>query len=276
VGACCTLDGTCSQLSEPACRGANGVYGGIGVACAAANCPTAYNYLGNAVPIPDAVNGTTCGAEAFAEMTVTDSFTLGSADASLFITHTFQGDVKVWLEHTTTNHRVQIINQPPAGQGTYGTGITPNADNYGQSTASTGLMRLIDSASSRYITPPAPAAGIPGVTGEWIPENPLAAFAGENSAGTWRLVAQDCGPGDIGNIEYWVLSLRRPGVTCYPNCDHSTQNPFLNVQDFSCFLTKYAAGDSYANCDNSTQQPVLNVQDFSCFLTKYAAGCSAP
>jgi hypothetical protein len=63
------------------------------------------------------------------------------------------------------------------------------------------------------------------------------------------------------------------GSACYANCDNSTTAPVLNVQDFSCFLTKYASGDSYANCDNSTTQPVLNVQDFSCFLTKYASGC---
>jgi hypothetical protein len=66
------------------------------------------------------------------------------------------------------------------------------------------------------------------------------------------------------------------GASCYANCDSSTATPFLNVQDFTCFLTKYAAADAYANCDNSTQAPTLNVQDFSCFLTKFAAGCSAP
>jgi len=77
-------------------------------------------------------------------------------------------------------------------------------------------------------------------------------------------------------IPFLVKGTATQGSTCYANCDNSTQLPFLNVQDFSCFLTKYAAGNSYANCDNSTQIPVLNVQDFSCFLTKYAAGCSAP
>jgi hypothetical protein len=60
---------------------------------------------------------------------------------------------------------------------------------------------------------------------------------------------------------------------CYANCDGSTAPPILNVNDFSCFLTKYASGDPYANCDASTTAPVLNVNDFSCFLTKYAAGC---
>ncbi|MEX2219510.1 MAG: COX15/CtaA family protein [Phycisphaerales bacterium] len=62
-------------------------------------------------------------------------------------------------------------------------------------------------------------------------------------------------------------------ASCYPNCDGSTQAPVLNVADFGCFLTRYAAGDAYANCDGSTQAPVLNVADFGCFLTRYAAGC---
>ncbi len=62
-------------------------------------------------------------------------------------------------------------------------------------------------------------------------------------------------------------------MSCYPNCDASTIAPVLNVLDFSCFLNRFAAGDTYANCDNSTTAPVLNVLDFSCFLNKFAAGC---
>ncbi|MEX2218683.1 MAG: hypothetical protein WD749_07975 [Phycisphaerales bacterium] len=63
------------------------------------------------------------------------------------------------------------------------------------------------------------------------------------------------------------------GLPCYANCDGSTAAPVLNVADFGCFLTKYAAGEAYANCDGSTTSPVLNVADFGCFLTEYAAGC---
>ncbi len=62
-------------------------------------------------------------------------------------------------------------------------------------------------------------------------------------------------------------------VVCYPNCDGSTTPPVLNVNDFACFLNRFAAGDPYANCDNSTMPPTLNVLDFSCFLNKFAAGC---
>jgi hypothetical protein len=61
--------------------------------------------------------------------------------------------------------------------------------------------------------------------------------------------------------------------SCYGNCDGSTATPVLNVADFTCFLQRYAAGESYANCDGSTAPPTLNVADFTCFLQRYAAGC---
>jgi hypothetical protein len=64
--------------------------------------------------------------------------------------------------------------------------------------------------------------------------------------------------------------------TCYVNCDCSIVAPLANVADFTCFLTRFAAGDPYANCDQSTATPALNVDDFTCFLTKFAIGCPPP
>jgi hypothetical protein len=60
---------------------------------------------------------------------------------------------------------------------------------------------------------------------------------------------------------------------CYANCDGSTTAPILNVADFVCFQSLFAAGDSRANCDGSTTPPVLNVGDFVCFQAAFAAGC---
>ncbi|MFN0131382.1 MAG: kelch repeat-containing protein [Phycisphaerales bacterium] len=66
------------------------------------------------------------------------------------------------------------------------------------------------------------------------------------------------------------------------NCDGSTATPVLNIADFVCFLTRYAAAQTlpaaqqvtdFANCDRSTALPVLNVADFVCFANEYAAGC---
>lgn len=64
-----------------------------------------------------------------------------------------------------------------------------------------------------------------------------------------------------------------PPPACYANCDGSTFRPVLNINDFVCFLGRYAAGESYANCDGSTETPVLNVNDFLCYLNAYALGC---
>ena len=71
-----------------------------------------------------------------------------------------------------------------------------------------------------------------------------------------------------------VLIVTFTPASCYANCDGSTTAPILNVNDFTCFLNRYAAADSYANCDGSTTAPVLNVNDFTCFLNRYAAGCT--
>ena len=62
-------------------------------------------------------------------------------------------------------------------------------------------------------------------------------------------------------------------ITCYANCDGSSAAPALNINDFVCFQSKFAAGEEYANCDGSTAAPVLNVNDFICFQQKFAAGC---
>jgi probable HAF family extracellular repeat protein len=64
-----------------------------------------------------------------------------------------------------------------------------------------------------------------------------------------------------------------PSAQCYPNCDSSTAAPILNINDFICFQSKFAAGDPYANCDASTSPPVLNVNDFICFQGRFAGGC---
>ncbi|MEX2217161.1 MAG: hypothetical protein WD749_00245 [Phycisphaerales bacterium] len=96
-----------------------------------------------------------------------------------------------------------------------------------------------------------------------------------SNAGNYRgmFVASYTGTTSTSNANYTITRLHLGSGGCYANCDGSTTAPVLNVQDFGCFLTRYAAGEAYANCDGSTTPPVLNVQDFGCFLTKYAAGC---
>lgn len=67
--------------------------------------------------------------------------------------------------------------------------------------------------------------------------------------------------------------IARFACACYANCDASTAEPTLNVNDFVCFMSRFAGGESYANCDASTVPPVLNVNDFLCFQSRFVAGC---
>ena len=79
---------------------------------------------------------------------------------------------------------------------------------------------------------------------------------------------------NTGAITAAVMKFAGPGaVGCYANCDRSSAAPVLNVNDFTCFLNRYAAGEGWANCDGSSAAPVLNVNDFTCFLNLFASGC---
>ena len=92
----------------------------------------------------------------------------------------------------------------------------------------------------------------------------LAGTAGQPDAGAAAAGSFAC----LGG--FWGVAA---GAACYANCDNSTITPILNVQDFACFLNRFASADPYANCDQSTTSPVLNVQDFACFLNAFATGC---
>jgi len=82
-------------------------------------------------------------------------------------------------------------------------------------------------------------------------------------------------PGDPASVTgtAWTPDPAWTLPVCYANCDGSTDSPVLSATDFSCFLTKFRAGDPYANCDGSTDAPVLSATDFSCFLAAFRAGC---
>ncbi len=105
----------------------------------------------------------------------------------------------------------------------------------------------------------------PALTGTALPADLLTVFTGGLFLGTFH--------GNTTTVNSIMSFTLRGPAGCYANCDQSTIAPILNVNDFSCFLNRYAAGSSMANCDGSTIAPILNVNDFTCFLNRYAAGC---
>lgn len=110
--------------------------------------------------------------------------------------------------------------------------------------------------------------------------NPAGLFSARiNHDGTFTII----GLGDTGaSRPFDIAAWTPPVVTCYANCDSSTVEPILNVDDFVCFVNEFAAAQSlppeqqiahYANCDGSTTAPVLNIDDFTCFINAFAEGC---
>jgi photosystem II stability/assembly factor-like uncharacterized protein len=111
-------------------------------------------------------------------------------------------------------------------------------------------------------------------------------FISTDAGGSWAPTAPELGPVEIQEL-IWRNNTTLMAVTygrgvylgdatipsCYANCDGSTSVPVLNVNDFICFQTRFASGDTYANCDGSTSIPVLTVNDFICFQSAFAAGC---
>jgi uncharacterized membrane protein len=85
-----------------------------------------------------------------------------------------------------------------------------------------------------------------------------------------------------GTEQAWIVTLP-PWFECYGNCDGSTVQPILNIDDFVCFINEFAMAmqlphaqqvTHYANCDRQVGvQPILNIDDFTCFMMHYAMGC---
>lgn len=226
-----------------------------------------YTYAGPTVDIPDGSGTATPGTPASISINVADSATISRLTCSVYIPHVFQGDLILTLTHVETGHSATLIDRPYVPQTVLG---FPASD-YGTPAA---MLLLDDTAATVYDVPLVPPPGISGVSGAWKPQSSLAVFNGESVLGTWKLTATDNAGGDTGTLVGFKLTVTTAGVGCYVNCDASTTAPILNVNDFQCFLNRYASAESYANCDASTSVPVLNVNDFQCYLNKFAAGCS--
>jgi hypothetical protein len=57
---------------------------------------------------------------------------------------------------------------------------------------------------------------------------------------------------------------------CYADCDNSLTHPRLNVEDFSCFINKFAIDDPYADCN---QDGLRTIADFACFIQRFNENC---
>lgn len=91
----------------------------------------------------------------------------------------------------------------------------------------------------------------PGLTYQWLKDTlPLFPGAGRSGVASPTLIISSAHASDAGSYQVIVRNAcgtvssnaARLNVTCYANCDGSTTTPVLNVNDFICFQSRFAAG----------------------------------
>jgi hypothetical protein len=288
-GACCLPDGTCTLSNYASCTAiTGGLFQGTNTTCASAACATAQEVVyDNTVTPTGFYSGDQIAAGATTGTERGDQITLAGArrTAVRFDAMVYNPDAA-----GSGTARVRLYNFPagggtdPSGSGPvlWDSGAVPQAFGLGANTLSFTVPNVVVPNEFVWtvtytLDAPAGANGFGPLMNDPPAVGTSDDFFWENDPAASPPWGQFFfGGAPVANFGAKVFARAATGPSCYANCDSSTAVPFLNVQDFSCFLTKYAAGNAYANCDNSTQPPVLNVSDFSCFLTKYATGCSAP
>jgi len=110
--------------------------------------------------------------------------TVNNIGVRLNITHTFMGDLDIFLI-SPQGTRVELTTDN--GSSTDGANVT-----------------LLDSAANSVTSWPT-ASGVGPVTGTWRPEGSLASLNGEPLDGTWQLEITDDAGGDSGTLNSWSL-----------------------------------------------------------------------
>jgi hypothetical protein len=300
TGACCLGNATCTTDWEGGCIAQGGKYQGDNSQCANASCPwfqvmpMLAHGSSNIWPFSQ-TPGTTMhqvyASTLFGDLTGNQPLTVEQIAFAPTGTGTFTGSLVIRLGYTNA-----IPGAGPASGGLQvpdiGGGGSPNAigamhDFYNAHTVFTPSN--LDPNDFHFILPGShfeydPSQG--NLLLEWYitdlsggiaisnaPGGPQASRAYHRHNGTTQtLTAQ------ATRTEF----VFRTGPLCYANCDNSTTEPVLNVEDFVCFINEFAQGivlptaqqiTHYANCDNSTTEPVLNVEDFICFINEFSQGC---
>lgn len=124
---------------------------------------------------------TPCTAPLVRNFTVGTSFTVSDVDIGLFMAHSWRGDISVTLQSPAGTRVVVKVGD-----------INHDPDNLNVilSDENTGMVDGASHTTSDLLTP-AP----PPYQNALAPNNPLSAFDGQNSAGTWRMEICDIFPG---------------------------------------------------------------------------------
>jgi hypothetical protein len=319
-GACCLADGSCVYVTAPECTSLFGGFWTAAANCGEGRCATApmlWNHgplltdlaigcEGNDISaVQSQLGNTTNGIDWRGTASVADQFIIPDGEAwNITGVRLFGYDADV-APHLYTGVFIRIWDGPPGDSGSTvvaGDATTNRltaaalSDLYRASvSAPAGCTRRLQdidaafeatlSAGTYWIERSAAIATTTRTP--WVPFVSYSGLSGKPGAAGMQFASGSWGPrGDAGSGVRQDMPFILFGTVasdCYANCDGSTTEPVLNVEDFVCFINMFADGtqladpqaqiEHYANCDGSTTTPVLNVEDFICFINRFAQGC---
>ncbi len=133
------------------------------------------------------------------ELVITDDLPISALEVTLQITHTYNGDLIVSLEHVDTGSSAILIDRP----GRVDSGFGSNSNGFD--------IRLADYFSEDIEDSGNGPNGL--VSGDFHPSpDALTLFDGESILGTWRLSVSDNAGSDLGSLEHWGLHLAVSGA----------------------------------------------------------------
>ncbi|MCB9855776.1 MAG: hypothetical protein H6818_08810 [Phycisphaerales bacterium] len=229
------------------------------VFCRASICAAVASVL-LAVPIASAqITGTLCSApeNAIPDFGTTDDViivpingTILDLNVELLISHPFQGDLIVTLQHLETGTLASLLHRCGDSAGG-GTGFA--ADNFGNPL--TGERFILDDEAAEYYDiampdgwgdPGVADPGIDNVTGSWIPfdnrgsgqSHTLRYFDGEDISGHWKIYVSDHLPGAVGTLHEWCLRWTVLDPADLIGSDCGGYNLSFESADFSGWMTQ--------------------------------------
>ena len=190
---------------------------------------------------------------------LSDSGTIQSLDVSLRVNHTYVGDLLFRLTHEDTGTSVLLIDRPGVPASTFGCS--------GNDIAAT----MTDDATLPVETN-CSTVSVPALDGEFLPQEALSAFDGEDIGGTWTLFVSDNAGIDTGSVVEWCL---------LPTLDAGPDSDGDGVADAAdnCTLVPNADqrdtnGDGFGNaCDaDLNNDGVVNVVDLGLLRAVFFTG----